>query len=68
MSKIKELFKSPHVQITMAAGFSIILMAYVSKRILPEPMDYLALALPPFIAVIFEGLLDRYKDSKICTN
>ena len=53
MSKFKEAIKSPHIHIALAMGFSIIVMAYFSKRILPEPMGYLALAFPPFIGVSF---------------
>jgi predicted histidine transporter YuiF (NhaC family) len=66
MSKIKELVKSPHVQISFAAGISIITLAYFSKRVLPEPIGYLPLAIPPFIATIFEAMLDRHKDSWFC--
>jgi len=64
MSKIKSFFSSPHIQIALATGFSIILMAIFSKRILPEPIGYLSLAIPPFIATIFELLLERHKGSK----
>lgn len=67
MSKVREFFKSPHIQIALAMGFSIIVLAYVSKRILPEPMTKLALAIPPLIGTIFEVMLGRYKESKICT-
>jgi hypothetical protein len=67
MSKFKELAKSPHIQISLATGISIIVLAYYSKRVLPKPIDYLLLAFPPFLAVIFEALLDKYKDSRICT-
>ena len=67
MSKFKELVKSPHIQIALATGFSIIVMAYFSKRILPEPIGYLQLAIPPFLATIFESLLGKHKESKICT-
>ena len=66
-SKITELLKSPHIQISLATGFSIIILAYFSKRVLPEPIGYLSLAIPPFIASIFEAILGKYKDSKICT-
>ena len=48
MSKFKEIAKSPHIQIALATGFSIIIMAYVSKKILFEPMDTIPLAIPPF--------------------
>ena len=67
MSKFKEELKSPHIYIALATGFSIIILAFVSKRVLLEPIGYLSLAMPPFIATIFESLYSRYKDSKICT-
>ena len=67
MSKFKELIKSPHIQIALATGFSIIVMAYFSKHVLPKPMGYLALALPPFVATIYEAILEKYKGRKICT-
>ncbi len=67
MSKIKEFFRSPHIKIALATGFSIIVMAIFSKRILPEPISYLSLAIPPFIATIFELLLEKHKDSKFLT-
>jgi hypothetical protein len=67
MGTIKEFFKSLHIQIALATGFSIIIMAYFSKRILPEPLGYLQLAIPPFIATIFESLLGKYNNSKFLT-
>ena len=67
MSKLKEFFKSPHIQIALATGASIIALAYFSKRILPEPIGYLPAAIPPFIALIFEGVLSKYKNKKIAT-
>lgn len=67
MKRIKEFLKSPHIQIAIATGFSIIALAFVSKKILPEPMSYLSLAAPPFVATIYEAVLGKYKDAKICT-
>lgn len=67
MSKIKDFLKSPHIQISLATGISIIVLAYFSKRILPEPMGYLSLAIPPFIATIYEAVLNKNPDSKIST-
>jgi hypothetical protein len=64
MSKIKDFFRSPHIQIALAVGLSIIIMAYFSKRILPEPLSYLSMAVPPFIATIYEGFSSKYKNSK----
>lgn len=66
MSKLKKIVKSPHIQIALATGFSIIIMAYVSKRILPEPMGSIPLAIPPLFMVLYEALIGRYKNSKIC--
>ena len=65
MSKIKDFFKNPHIQISLATGISILTLAYFSKRVLPEPLSYLFLAAPPFIATIFESLLAKHKDKKI---
>jgi hypothetical protein len=65
MKKFKELIRSPHIQISLVTGFSIIVLAYFSKRILPEPIGYLPLAIPPFIATVYETILGKYKDSWI---
>ena len=67
MKKLKKLIRSPHIQIALATGASIIIMAYFSKRVLPEPIGYLSLAIPPFLATLYESLLNRYKDSKLLT-
>jgi len=67
MSKVKELLKSPHIQIALATGLSIIVMAYFSKHVLAEPIKYLPLAIPPFVSVIFEAVYSKNKDSKIAT-
>ncbi len=67
MNKIKELIKSPYVHIALVTGFSIIVMAFVSKKLLPEPMGKLSLAIPPFLMVIYGLLIERYKNTKILT-
>lgn len=67
MSKVKEFFKSPHIQIALATGLSIIVLAYFSKHVLSEPIKYLPIAIPPFIATIYEAVYSKNKDSKITT-
>jgi len=62
---IKNLLKSPHIQIALATGFCIIVLAYFSKRILPEPIGYLPLAIPPFIASIYEAVAAKHKNKKL---
>jgi len=64
MSKIKDFFKNPHIQISLATGISILVLAYFSKRVLPQPLSYLEIAAPPFIATIYESLLKKHKDKK----
>ena len=65
MSKLKDLIKSPHIQIALATGTSIIVLAYFSKRVLPHPIGYLPTAIPPFLMVIYEAVKERYKDRRI---
>ncbi len=67
MSRFLDSIKSPHIQIALATGSCIIILALFSKRVLPEPIGYLPLAFPPFVATIYEGIIGKYKDSKICT-
>ena len=67
MNKLKELIKFPHIQIALATAVSIIAIAYFSKRVLPEPIDNLLTAIPPFIALIFESVLSKHKGKKIAT-
>ena len=67
MKKLKELIKSPHIQIALTTGVCIIVLAYFSKRILPEPIGYLPLAVPPFIASIYEAFVAKHKNKKIAT-
>ena len=61
MPKSKESNKYPHIQMAIITGISIIVMAYFSKRILPKPIGYIALAIPPFIATIHTVVIERYK-------
>jgi len=61
MSKIKKFSINPQIQIALATGTSIIVLAYFSKRVLPEPLSYLELALPPFVALLFETATKKKK-------
>ena len=45
----------PLTQIAGVTGLSILALAYFSKRVLPEPLSYLELAFPPFLAVVYEA-------------
>lgn len=67
MPKFKETIKSPHIQIALATGACIIILAYFSKRVLAEPIGYLPLAIPPFFMTIYEAVAQKYKGKKITT-
>ncbi|MEJ2543608.1 MAG: hypothetical protein P8Y99_06025 [Calditrichaceae bacterium] len=67
MSKFTEFFKSPHIQIALATGISIIVMAVFSKYVLANPIKYLPLAIPPFITTLYEAVYSKNKDSKYAT-
>jgi len=67
MSKLNEFIKSPHIQIALATGISIIVMAIFSKYVLAKPIKYLPLAIPPFISTIYEVVYSKNKDSRITT-
>lgn len=66
MSKLKEIIFGQHVQIAIATGISILVLAYMSKRVLPNPIPYLHLAIPPFLMTIYEGLISKEKYDKYC--
>ena len=67
MNKLKEFFKSPHIQIALATGVSIVVMAYFSKRVLSNPISYFQMAIPPFIALVYENVLNKHKKKKVTT-
>ena len=54
MKIIKKFSENPSIQIALATGVSILVLASFSQRVLPEPLSYLELAFPPFLALFFE--------------
>lgn len=64
MSKLKAFFTSGHIQVALAAGASIVLLAYFSKHVLPEPIGSLSRTWPPFFLAIYESLAytKKYKN------
>ena len=55
MVKVGKLLRSGHVQVAAATGLCIVVMAYVSKRIMQEAIPDLYLAVPPFLMTLYEG-------------
>jgi len=67
MSKLKKNMKSLLIQIAFATGICIIIMTYFSKRVLPEPIGYLPMAIPPFLMSIHGAFYNRFRHNKIWT-
>lgn len=61
MDKPKKFNVHPRIQISLAAGASILILAYFSKKVLPQPLSYLELALPPFLATVYEAVTKNRK-------
>jgi hypothetical protein len=55
VAKVGKLLGSGHVQIAAATGLCIVVMAYVSKRIMHEAIPDLYLAVPPLLMTLYEG-------------
>lgn len=60
---IKEFFSHPLIQLALVSGASIIALAYVSKRVLPEPMKNLYVSLPPLLVALAGGLMGTKKNA-----
>ena len=65
MSRLKKFLLGPHIQIAITTGISIIVLAWFSKRVLPQPLSYLELAIPPFVATIYEAVYAKHKGKRI---
>jgi hypothetical protein len=55
VTKLGKVLRSGHVQVAAATGLCIVVMAYVSKRIMHEAIPDLYLAVPPFLMTLYEG-------------
>ena len=49
------------ILVALATGISIVAMAYVSKRVLVEPMRPMFFAVPPLLMSAYEYLVHRRK-------
>ena len=63
MSKLKEMLKSSHIQMAIAAGVSILAIATFSGLVLHRAMNPMLLTIPVLIEVIYEGLIKKYKQA-----
>lgn len=62
MSTLKELCKSPLIHVALTTGICIIILAFSSKRILPEPIGFAQMAIPAFLMSIHSTFFQRNKD------
>jgi hypothetical protein len=61
MSKFKKLIKSGHIHVALALGMSIILLLYVSKRVLAEPMEPIYFSITSLIMLGYETAVGSRK-------
>jgi len=59
---IAAFFQHPVIQMALAVGCSILVMAWFSKHVLPRPIGYLPGAFPPFLAALSEVARKRYPE------
>ena len=63
MPDLKGLFGSPHIQIAIAAGVSILALATSSVWLPMAPFDPMLLTIPPLIEVVHGVLYKKRKDA-----
>lgn len=59
------LLGNHQIQIALAVGISILVMAWCSKHALPRPIGYLPGAFPPFLAALYEVARNRYPERPV---
>lgn len=65
MKTIKEFFAHPIIQMALVLGAVTVILAYVSKRVLDEPLRNWELALPALLASLWQGLAMKLRGSRI---
>ena len=63
MPELNEYLRSPHIQIAIAAGVSILAIATSSVWVPMAPFDPLLLTIPPLIEVAHGVLYKKRKDA-----
>ena len=58
---LKEFIRSKDIQISLVTGVSILALAFVSKRMLSEPMGNIYIIIPGLILVAAEGVMGLKK-------
>jgi predicted histidine transporter YuiF (NhaC family) len=64
MKNLRIILNSPHIHLALTTATCIIVLTFVSRRMLPEPVGYIPVAIPPFVATLFESLKSKYKTSR----
>jgi len=60
---LNEFIRARHIQIPLVTGASMIVLAYVSKRVLPEPMKNIYITIPGLFLVGAEAVLGLKKNA-----
>lgn len=65
MNTIREFFAHPLIQMACVLGATTVIMAHFSKHVLSEPIPDWQLALPAFLAALFQGFAVKRPSSPI---
>jgi hypothetical protein len=61
LESLKEFIRSKHIQLALVTGVSLIVLTFVSKRVLSAPMENIYISIPGLIMVAAEGVLGLKK-------
>lgn len=63
LEPLKEFIQSKHIQIALVTGVSLIVLTFISKRVLSAPMKNIYISIPGLIMVAAEGVLGLKKNA-----
>lgn len=61
ITSVKDFFRSGHIQMALALGLSIIVLAYFSKRVFDTPIRPLYLSITSLIMAGYEAVANQKK-------
>ena len=56
MGRLGRVFGSGHIQVALATGISLVLITYLSRRVMSRPVPDFWLAAPPLLMALYEGV------------
>lgn len=63
LKKLKEFFTNDHIQMSLATGACIIVLALFFKKVMHQEVPPIEAAIPAALFAFWEGARKKYKDS-----